>query len=71
MSTSSKLNLEQKLLRLQEIQLMLREKKVSLSDSMPMLEEAMKLKKEIEVELNQMENKLISLSQEDPKTWNN
>lgn len=65
MSTSNKLNLEQKLLRLQEIQNLLREKKISLSESMPLLEEAMKLKKEIEVELNQMENKLISLSQEE------
>ena len=65
MSTSNKLNLEQKLLRLKEIQNLLREKKISLSESMPLLEEAMKLKKEIEVELNQMENKLISLSQEE------
>ena len=65
MSTSNKLNLEQKLLRLQEIQNLLREKRISLSESMPLLEEAMKLKKEIEVELNQMENKLISLSQEE------
>jgi len=59
------MTLEAKLLRLQEIQKTLEEKKVSLSDSLPLLEEAAKLKKEIEDELKIMENKLISLSAEE------
>lgn len=59
------MTLEAKLLRLQEIQKILEEKKVSLSDSLPLLEEASKLKKEIEEELKIMENKLISLSSEE------
>jgi exonuclease VII small subunit len=56
------LTLEQKLLRLQEIQQMIEMKKVNLTESMPLLEEAYRLKKEIEDQLNQLENKIISLS---------
>ena len=56
------LTLEQKLLRLQEIQKILEEKKVTLSQSLPLLEEAYKLKQEIETELAQIENKLIQLN---------
>lgn len=56
------LTLEQKLTRLQEIQQLIETKKVSLSESMPLLEEAFTLKKEIEDELNNMENKIHTLS---------
>lgn len=56
------MTLEQKLLRLQEIQKLLEENKVSLSDSMPLLEEAFTLKGQIEKELEEMENKLVSLT---------
>lgn len=59
------MTLESKLLRLQEIQKLLEEKKVSLSESMPLLEEAFKLKKEIELELREMENKLVLLTKDD------
>lgn len=59
------MTLESKLLRLQEIQKLLEEKKVSLTDSLPLLEEAMKIKKEIESELKIMENQLIQLSSDD------
>jgi exonuclease VII small subunit len=65
MSTTTeleKLTLEQKLQRLQQIQVMLEEKKVSLSESMPLLEEAFSLKQAIEKELLEMENKLIQIS---------
>jgi exonuclease VII small subunit len=58
------MTLEQKLLRLQEIQKMLEEQKVSLSDSLPLLEEAYALKKAIEIELKEIENKLVQLTQE-------
>jgi exonuclease VII small subunit len=63
MADKVELSLEQKLLRLQEIQLLLEQKKVNLSQSMPLLEEAFRLKQEIEKELSEMENKLITLSQ--------
>jgi exonuclease VII small subunit len=56
------LTLEQKLLRLQEIQQMIEMKKVNLTESMPLLEEAYRLKKEIEDQLNKLENKIVSLS---------
>lgn len=59
------MTLENKLLRLQEIQKLLEEKRISLSESMPLLEEAFKLKKEIEIELKEMENKLILLTKDD------
>jgi exodeoxyribonuclease VII small subunit len=62
MSTKTTLNLEQKLSRLREIQELLEQKKVSLSESLPLLEEAFKLKEEVETELKDMENKLIKLS---------
>ena len=59
------MTLEQKLTRLQEIQKLLEEKKVNLSDSLPLLEEAYKLKQEIEKELDSMENKLIQITKKD------
>jgi exonuclease VII small subunit len=59
-----KVTLEDKLLRLQEIQSLLQEKKVSLSESIGLLEEAGKLKTEIERELSSIENKLVEISQE-------
>lgn len=62
------MTLEQRLLRLQEIQQLLEQKKVSLSESMPLLEEAYKLKTEIEKELKSMENKLIQLTQDQDNT---
>jgi exodeoxyribonuclease VII small subunit len=58
------MNLEDKLTRLKEIQQLLTNGKVNLTESMKLLEEAMKLKKEIDVELKQLENTLISLSKE-------
>jgi len=59
------MTLEQKLTRLQEIQKLLEEKKVNLSDSLPLLEEAYRLKQEIEKELDTMENKLIEITKKD------
>jgi exonuclease VII small subunit len=56
------MTLEQKLLRLQEIQQLIDQKKVTLSEVVPLLEEAYKLKSEIEKELKDMEIKLIQLS---------
>lgn len=61
------MSLEEKLLRIQEIQLLLEQKKVKLSESMILLEEAYGLKQEIEKELSEMENKLINLSSENKK----
>jgi exodeoxyribonuclease VII small subunit len=58
------MTLEQKLTRLQEIQQLLEQKKVTLSESMPLLEEAYKLKKEIEDEIHQMENRITQLTQQ-------
>lgn len=58
------MTLEQKLLRLQEIQQLIDQKKVTLSDVIPLLEEAYALKNDIEKELTEMENKLIQLSKE-------
>ena len=57
--------LEQKITRLQEIQQALSQKSVSLSESMPLLEEAFRLKKEIEKELETMQNKLVQLSKDE------
>lgn len=62
--TNKKANIEEKLVRLQEIQNLLQEKKVSLSASVGLLEEAGKLKVEIEKELKEIENKLIEISHE-------
>jgi exonuclease VII small subunit len=56
------MSLEEKLTRLQEIQKILSEQKVNLSQSMPLLEEAFQLKEEIEKELKLMENKLVELT---------
>jgi exodeoxyribonuclease VII small subunit len=57
--------LEQKLIRLKEIQQLLESKSVPLSQSMTLLEEALNLKKQIEKELKSMENKIIDLTKED------
>lgn len=58
------MTLEEKLTRLKEIQELLQEKKVSLSDSIGLLEEAYKLKTEIEEELTKIENKLVQITEE-------
>jgi exodeoxyribonuclease VII small subunit len=57
------MTLEEKLIKLQEIQQKIEQKTVTLSDSIPLLEEAYKLKKEIEKELQEMENKIITLTE--------
>lgn len=62
--------LEQKLFRLQEIQKMLEEKKVTLSESLPLLEEAYKLKEEIDKELSIIENKLIQINSNNSGNYN-
>jgi exodeoxyribonuclease VII small subunit len=54
--------LEQKLLRLKEIQQTLESGSVPLTESMTLLEEALELKKAIEKELKSMENRLIDLT---------
>jgi exodeoxyribonuclease VII small subunit len=56
--------LEQKIIRLKEIQQMLESKSVALSQSMTLLEEALNLKKQIEKELKSMENKIVDLTKE-------
>jgi exonuclease VII small subunit len=61
-STSQSLTLEEKLKRLKEIQTMLENKTVNLSESMKLLEEAFELKGGVEKELGAMENRLIDLS---------
>lgn len=58
------MTLEEKLTRLKEIQQTLTSAKVNLAESMKLLEEAMSLKKEIDTELNQLENKLTSLTKD-------
>ena len=63
--TKNKKTLEEKLARLQEIQQILSQKTVSLSQSMPLLEEAYNLKREIEEELKIMQTQLISLTKND------
>jgi exodeoxyribonuclease VII small subunit len=65
MTTTKAITLEQKLIRLKEIQQMLESKSVPLSQSMGMLEEALDLKKQIEKELKSMENKIIDLTKDD------
>lgn len=56
------MTLEEKLLRLQEIQKMIETKQVNITESFVLIQEAYKLKEEIEIELNKMENELIKLS---------
>jgi exodeoxyribonuclease VII small subunit len=65
MTTTKPQTLEQKLIRLKEIQQMLESKSVPLSQSMGMLEEALDLKKQIEKELKSMENKIIDLTKDE------
>ena len=60
--TNNNLTLEQKLKRLKEIQTLLENKSVNLSESMVVLEEAFELKSSVEKELKKMENRLIDLS---------
>ena len=57
-------NLDEKMQRLTEIKTLLEERKVTLSQSLPLLEEAYKLKNEIEQELKKFENQVIELTQE-------
>jgi exodeoxyribonuclease VII small subunit len=57
------MTLEEKLIKLQSIQQKIEQKTVSLSESIPLLEEAYKLKNEIEKELKEMENKIITLTE--------
>ena len=59
---NNNLTLEQKLKRLKEIQTLLENKSVNLSESMVVLEEAFELKSSVEKELKKMENRLIDLS---------
>ncbi len=65
MTESPTQSLEQKLIRLKEIQQILEAKSVPLSQSMTLLEEALNLKKQIEKELKSMENKIFDLTKED------
>ena len=65
MTDLSTQTLEQKLIRLKEIQQLLESKSVPLSQSMVLLEEALNLKKQIEKELKSMENKIFDLTKED------
>jgi exonuclease VII small subunit len=58
------LDLDQKMHRLTEIKNLLEERKVTLSQSLPLLEEAYKLKNEIELELKKFENQVIELTKE-------
>jgi exodeoxyribonuclease VII small subunit len=55
------ITLEQKLLRLQEIQKKLESGSVSLTESMVMFEEAAKLKVEIELELEKIKLKITEI----------
>lgn len=57
--------LEEKIGRIKQIYDLIEAKKVSLTDSIPLLEEVYKLKKEVEVILTEIENKLITLSDND------
>jgi len=56
--------LEEKLLRLKDIQTTLQDKSTGLQASIQLLEEAYALKKDIEKELQTMENKLTELARE-------
>jgi exonuclease VII small subunit len=58
------MTLEEKLLRLKEIQSLLEQKKVNLTQSIELLEEAFKLKEEVKKELEIMENRLINLTKD-------
>ena len=60
--SNNNLTLEQKLKRLKEIQTLLENKSINLSESMVVLEEAFELKSSVEKELKKMENRLIDLS---------
>ncbi len=55
------MTLEEKLKRMKEIETMLQEEKVPLNESVKYLEEAYKLKNEVEHELTAIENKLEKL----------
>ncbi len=64
-ATSDKeLDLDQKMQRLTEIKNLLEERRVTLSQSLPLLQEAYKLKNEIETELKKFENQVIELTSE-------
>lgn len=59
--TQAKPTLEDKIARLKEIQVLIETKQVSLSASIPLVEEAYKIKKEIEIQLSEIESKLVQL----------
>ena len=60
--------LEQKLLRLQEIQKLLEGGSVNLTDSISLFEEANILKAQIEVELNVIKNKITEIEAKNNST---
>ncbi len=64
-TTQSKQSLEEMINRIVKIQKMIENKEVSLSDSMPLLEEAYQLKKKVEEILLEIENKIITLNNQD------
>jgi exodeoxyribonuclease VII small subunit len=64
-TTQSKQSLEEMINRIVKIQKMIENKEVSLSDSMPLLEEAYQLKKKVEEILLEIENKIITLNNHD------
>lgn len=55
-------SLEQMLIRLKEIQELIEQRKVTLSESLPLLEEAYKLKQMIEEQLTAIESRLVVLT---------
>jgi exodeoxyribonuclease VII small subunit len=62
MTTKTQLTLEDKLLRLKSIHQQLESGSVPLTQSMVLLEEALKIKQEVEKELQSMQNKLVDLT---------
>lgn len=63
-ANDKELDLDQKMQRLTEIKNLLEERRVTLSQSLPLLQEAYKLKNEIETELKKFENQVIELTSE-------
>lgn len=63
-TNDKELDLDQKMQRLTEIKNLLEERRVTLSQSLPLLQEAYKLKNEIETELKKFENQVIELTSE-------
>lgn len=63
--TKPKMTLEEKVNRLREIQELLESGKINLSQSVEYLKEALELKKQIEKELQAIENELINIDPQD------